>query len=226
MDISFLKDFIDFFFPRICLHCRIEKCSVDEFLCDNCFYTLEKINLELSDVKLKSINAGFNNLNNLFSLYLFQKDKPIQTLLHELKYQNKFLIGEILGKRLAKDYFPHLSKLNIDVVIPIPLHKIKKAERGYNQSYYFAKGLSNALKCKLDSKLVIRKKFTVSQTLLSKEERRANMSEAFFINKNIPYKNILLVDDVITTGSTINACAAEIKKHHDVNIFAASIAIV
>lgn len=224
--LSFINELADFFLPKICLHCNKEKCESDDLLCKNCFAELKIINNEYKAEKLKSINHESQIIQDLFGLYFFIKDSPIQTLLHELKYQNKFRIGKILGGRLAFQYYQKLIEKNIDVIVPIPLHKVKEAERGYNQSYFIAKGLSKVLKCKIDTHLVKRKKFTVSQTNLNRIERTENMQEAFAASANIKYQNILLVDDVITTGATIIACASEIKKIKDANIFAASIALV
>lgn len=224
--LSFINEIADYFLPKICLHCNKEKCESDDLLCKNCFAELESIENEYRAEKLKSINHESQIIQDLFGLYFFIKDSPIQTLLHELKYQNKFRIGKILGGRLASKYYEIISKKNIDAIVPIPLHRVKEAERGYNQSYFIAKGISKVLKCKIDRHLVKRKKFTVSQTNLNRTERSENMQEAFAASANIKYQNILLVDDVITTGATINACASAIKKIRDVNIFAASIALV
>jgi len=223
---EFLNELFDFFIPRVCLHCCKEKCSSDKLLCDDCQSKLKIVSQEmLLDKFEKSFSKG-NTLNGVYSLYLFQKDSPIQTLLHELKYQNKLSIGNILGYRFAQYFKSNPDLKSIDAIIPIPLHKVKKAERGYNQSYYFAKGISKYLGCKVDTKIIKRNRFTISQTHLSKDEREENIKEAFSVNKRIPYNNILLVDDVITTGSTISACAKEIRKHSEANIYGASIALV
>jgi len=115
----------------------------------------------------------------------------------------------------------------IDLIIPIPLHRLRKIDRGYNQSYYIAKGLSKYFNIPLSGKILFRSKFTKSQTTLNLKEREENISGAFNLKKHktVSGKNILLVDDVITTGATTNECAKVLLEAGANNVYAISAAI-
>ena len=120
------------------------------------------------------------------------------------------MLGEEIGKLAVSK-----NLKDIDIIIPVPLHKAKLRDRTYNQSEYIAKGISNILKTEVISDAVIRSRFTPTQTRLNKAERKVNVSGAFGINSKyadkLRGKNILLADDVITTGATILECASAIK---------------
>jgi ComF family protein len=116
---------------------------------------------------------------------------------------------------------------NINYIIPVPLHTLRRAERGYNQSYYIAKGLKSVLKIEILENLLKRRRFTDSQTHLSITERSENVKDAFVLKKNkkISGKNILLLDDVITTGATISECGKLLISGGAVKVFAVSVAL-
>jgi ComF family protein len=160
-------------------------------------------------------------------MFVFEMDKELQHAIHSLKYEKKFLIGVFLGKMLAEEIKTHRTNWKIDLIIPIPLHHLKKAERGYNQSLYIAKGLNKVLQCKYSDRVIKRIRYTESQTGLNMVERLENISEAFKIRnkKLIQGKTILLVDDVITTGATISECGKILLESGAQKVYAASIAI-
>jgi ComF family protein len=159
--------------------------------------------------------------------FVFEKDKELQHTIHSLKYNNKFQVGIFLGKILAAKIQSNRPNWKIDLIIPIPLHQLKKAERGYNQSYYIAKGMSKFLNVPCSDRIVKRKKYTESQTTMTLTERQENISDAFKIrNKNVVNgKTILLIDDVITTGATVSECGTVLLKSGAKKIYSASIAI-
>ena len=171
--------------------------------------------------------SNSKNVSGLFSLLNFEKDTPIQDLIHLLKYGNKPIVGNYLGNLFAEKYRNDLYELKISAIVPVPLYHSKKAERGYNQSYHFAKGISRILGIKINSSTVVRTRKTETQTHLTREERNKNVEKAFRIKSNskLDGKNILVVDDVITTGSTINECTKIIKSAGAENIYAGSIAL-
>jgi ComF family protein len=198
-------------------------------ICTNCFQKIERttpIDLE------RSFSAKFENttfISKAFSGFHFKEESIIQTLIHELKYQNKrsigVFLGEVIGQSIKND--PDFS--TADVLVPVPLHKIRLRERGYNQSELIAKGVSNATGIKVIGDLLIRTRNTETQTKLNFEERKENVKDAFFIN--VKYKNFIIdkkaiiVDDVITTGSTINECAKVLAIAGASKVFALSVAI-
>jgi competence protein ComFC len=222
---TFTSDFLNYFFPNTCLSCNIKVLSYD-ILCQNCYSKLSFTSEKDLTNHFNEYFANHKNVTALYSLLNFEKDSPLQDLIHQLKYNSKPTIGIYLGKQFASKYSAEL-KNNIDIIIPVPLFHSKKAERGYNQSAFFAKGIGDRLNIKVKNKALKRIKRTKTQTHFSKEERIANVKNSFKVcNKSsIEGKNILIVDDVITTGSTINECINLITEQKARAVFAGSIAI-
>jgi ComF family protein len=165
------------------------------------------------DQKTKKIFWGRIPIETGFSLLYFEKTNSTQKILHAIKYQNRkdlaIELGREIGKALSKIEIP----LQIDALIPVPLHQRKKFDRGYNQSELLCRGLSEILNIETNNKLVLRKKNSKSQTKLNKFLRWENAQNTYEICKDINSKNwkhIAIVDDVITTGSTIESIAKEI----------------
>jgi len=168
-----------------------------------------------------------NTISDFLSLFIFEKDKAVQAILHELKYNGKFRTAIMLGEMLAKTHSSRIMEWNIDFIIPVPLHHLKRAERGYNQSFFIAKGIKKILMIRVESGLLKRKRLTESQTGLSISKRRENVKDAFMArhSKEINGKNILLIDDVITTGATLLECGRVLHEAGAAKVYAASIAV-
>jgi ComF family protein len=166
-------------------------------------------------------------ISEFYSPFVFEKDKELQHAIHALKYDKKFPVGIFLGKVLATEIKSAKTNWNFNLIIPIPLHQLKKAERGYNQAYYIAKGVGNTLKVKVSDRVVKRIKYTESQTMMNLNEREENISGAFKVKwkNSVRGKNILLLDDVITTGATISECGKVLLEAGATKIYAVSIAI-
>jgi len=133
-----------------------------------------------------------------------------------------------LGKKIIQFYSLEILDLwKIDIIIPVPLHKVKERERGYNQSFYIAKGISENNNLIIDKTSLQRVYYTTTQTKLNLLQRKSNIKNAFLVkdNNNIANKNILLVDDVVTTGSTINECARVLLENGAQKVYVSSIAI-
>jgi ComF family protein len=219
--------FFDFILPRFCTSCSKKLSLNEKAICKSCLSSIQIASVERIqseyDRKFKNdrIIAGF------YSNFVFEKDKVLQKVIHSLKYEKRFQNGTFLGEVVGKAINGMLEEWKIDFLIPIPLHPIKKAERGYNQSYYIAKGISGQTGTPVKNNLVKRARNTKSQTTMTLIERKENVDSAFSIkNKNmIIGKNILLVDDVITTGATTSECGKELIKAGANNIYAAAIAI-
>jgi len=217
----------DFILPRFCCACKTKLPTKQDTICKSC---LSKIQRSTSTRLQREFDRKFlckKVITEFYSPFVFEKDKELQHAIHALKYDKKFPVGIFLGKVLASEIKKHSSNWQFDLIIPIPLHQLKKAERGYNQSYYIAKGVSKELRVKISDRVVKRVKYTESQTSMNLNEREENISGAFKLNKSndVQGKNILLIDDVITTGATISECGRILLEASANKIYAASIAI-
>lgn len=222
-----VKHFFDFIFPRICVSCKIKLNLNENVICNTCLNSIKIIPQDL--LKLEFIKKSHNNfyVDDLQSLFLFEKDKALQKILHSYKYENKIFIGKYLGDLVIYNLEPFIKNWDADLIIPVPLHKLKKAERGYNQSFYIAKQIAKKLNIDIDKKILKRNKYTLTQTKMNFMERKENVFNAFKVKKGnkINGKKIILVDDVITTGATISECAKVLKQNGAKNVYALSIAI-
>lgn len=224
---NYLTEVFDFFLPRFCFSCKRKLLSTEEVVCPEC---LSKIKLADSERLTQEFNRKFLNkkiISGFVSLYVFEKDKELQHIIHSLKYNQRFLVGKFLGKKLGDSIKSILNEWSIDIIVPVPLHHLKKAERGYNQSFYIAKGISETAKLPINNRIIKRKKFTQSQTTMNLIERQDNINGAFKIKngEKLSGKNVLLIDDVITTGATTSECGKVLLDRGVNKIYAASVAI-
>lgn len=207
---SYLSAFISILFPQNCLACEgvIEQGEAD--ICSIC-----RINLPRTEFHLDFQNTvaqkfwGKTKIEYAMAYLFFKKEGYVQKLLHQLKYNNQPQIGEILGNWYAQELLENDFYKKFDVIIPVPMHPKKQKKRGYNQSACFGKGLAEVWQIPHAENGIKKIKNTVSQTKKSREERYNNMKDGFEIPvvEVIQDKNILLIDDVITTGATLEACA-------------------
>jgi ComF family protein len=225
---SIVAPVINLFYPHQCLGCGNDIISDNNFLCVKCIHELPSTNYAL--------NAG-NPVERLFwgripvvaatSEFYFSKMNVVQNMIHEFKYRGNKQLGHYLGAFIGKSLEGSNRFDNIDFMIPVPLHPAKEFKRGFNQSAILCKGIHEFLDIPIMTGNVVRKVFTESQTRKNRIERWINVSESFAINQPelLKGKSILIVDDVITTGGTIEACATQIAKISDVKINIASLAI-
>jgi ComF family protein len=160
------------------------------------------------------------------SFVFFHKGGNVQELLHQLKYQGKREIGNYLGRLYGYELGDTLSFRDVEVIIPVPLHPRKLRKRGYNQSRCFAEGLAEAWNIPVENECLFRKQYSGTQTKRSRYERWENVEDIFGARNvdRIAGKHILLVDDVITTGATIEACAGILLAIEGVRVSVVSIA--
>jgi len=223
----FVNNLFDFILPRFCCSCRNKLTSEEDTMCRTCLSLIQISTAERLHREFDRKFSDKNIISEFYSPFVFEKDKELQHAIHGLKYDKKFPVGIFLGKVLASEIKINHANWQLDLIIPIPLHNLKKAERGYNQAYYLAKGVGQILKVKVLDRIVKRIKYTESQTKMNLNEREENISGAFKVKKKnvVIGKNILLLDDVITTGATISECGKILLEAGANKIYAASIAI-
>jgi ComF family protein len=222
-----LNQFFDFFLPRYCTGCNKKLPYDEKLVCLKCLNTILKADTKLIEAEYTRKFKNERIIKDFFSLYILEKDKALQDIIHSIKYNKKFLAGVLLGRLLAESLEDKIKLWEIDLITPVPLHHLKKAERGYNQSEYIAKGISKRLGIRMQNNLLRRVRYTESQTSMSLKEREQNIEKAFEVKskKKIIDKNILLVDDVITTGATIKECGKVLKDNGVKLVYACSAAI-
>lgn len=214
---AILNGFIDFILPPVCLCCESPIDAAyngrgSKFICSKCYSKLEKFG-DTHPWQSEMISRGF--IDNSISAFWFRERTEIQTLMHEMKYNKMKSVGRMFGREIGSRITLQ-SRFTWDYIIPVPLHKAKLRDRTYNQSEYIALGINEVLKTAVLNDGIIRTRFTGTQTKLNKQQRKENVKEAFSLNPkysgDITGKNIIITDDVITTGATILECADTLKK--------------
>ncbi len=219
--------FLSLFFPSICLSCSKSLLNGEDCICTYCRYHLPQTiyHLEKENPLIQHF-WGKVPIHSAAAYYFFQKGEKVQHLLHQLKYQGRKEIGVKLGEIYGFDLKQSTLFNTVDLVIPVPLYLKKEKKRGYNQSTTFAQGLSKSMGITTDTDTLARVKHSETQTKKNRFSRWENVHEIFVIREGIHLENkhVLLVDDVITTGATIEACAQELNKIKNIKISIASIA--
>lgn len=216
------------FYPQLCVFCNRSLNRDERTLCLHCILKLPRTNFHAHvENKASDIFIGRLPIVNTTSFVYFTKDGMIQDLLHSFKYEGKQELGRLFGMLLATELKECNWTNDIDAIVPIPLHKKKERKRGFNQAVLFADGIAETLNIPVVNGAVIRTKFTASQTTKSRIERIENVTDAFAVKnkESIKGKHLLLVDDVLTTGATIESCALELLKVEGVKVSIATIAL-
>jgi ComF family protein len=224
---TIFKDLFHLFYPHVCTGCGSDIIQDDNLLCLHCISQLPYTNFEKHVNNLiEKIFIGRLSLVNAMSEFYFAKGALIQTLIHELKYKGNKEMGLYLGKLMARSLTESNRFNGIDTLIPLPLFAEKEFKRGYNQATILCNGISEVMNIPVLTTAVARKKFTETQTKKHRTERWENVEESFAVINPAQLKNkhVLLVDDVITTGATLEACGAAILKNGDVSLSIATLA--
>ena len=219
---------IEFLYPPSCLICHQPPNDISQRICTSCWNSIQPLSRN-HPLYLETLQKLLSDhyVHDLVSCFVFEKNGAFQHIAHALKYQEFKSLGIELGKRIGG--VMQTWELDADIIIPVPLHKQKYRERGYNQAEYIARGISSIINKPVCTSIIQRKRYTQTQTKLSAEERRRNMQNAFEISDRgkitIAGNVCLLVDDVITTGATTDACAKELVTGGAAKIIAASSAL-
>jgi ComF family protein len=207
---NLLTSFLSLFYPNLCVICREPLIEGEEFFCMSCLLNLPKTNFHLSrDNSAFDRFLGKISLERATSYLYYSKGGMGQKLIANIKYQGNIYLGKWIGRYLAKDLLASGFFEGIDYLIPVPLHRKKLKKRGFNQSEIIAQGISSVTHIPLETKNLYRVKANITQTRKSVYERWQNTTGIFRIKDKQLFtgKHVLLIDDVLTTGSTLDACA-------------------
>ncbi|MGZ3756869.1 MAG: ComF family protein [Mucilaginibacter sp.] len=210
---SYLADFVSLLFPQLCAACGASLVANEELICTDCRYSLPFTNFHLQPDNIVARQFwGKIKVEAVYSLYYFAKGGKVQSLMHHFKYKGMHRIGDLLGNIAGDQLRKNDIFKTVDLIIPVPLHKSRLKERGYNQSACFAEGLSVKLNAPVDEHNLVRVRATETQTHKSRFSRFENMQEVFQVKNPdvLVDKHVLLVDDVVTTGSTLEACGLQL----------------
>jgi ComF family protein len=216
-----LKDFFYLFYPNICANCKEQLLQNEKVICTFCRHDLPLTNFKsYTRNKVSSIFSGRITIEKAYALLFFRKQGITKNLIHDLKYKGNEEVGVFFGNWIGEIVAKNKEFSTVDFIVPVPIHAKKKKIRGYNQVTKFGECLSMHLKVPLNEDVLIRQSATKTQTLKSRFER-FNDLESKFSAKNTSIfkeKHILIIDDVITTGATLEACAQELLKTPGIKI--------
>lgn len=222
-----LNDLLELFYPKLCVTCGDRLLFQENYVCLSCWQDLPVTNFHLQpDNKVAQLFWGRIKIESATSYFSYKKGSRYQKLIHFIKYKGMKELGFEIGQRFG--YVLKEAKIftDVDKIIPVPLHPKKFKSRGYNQSEWIANGIAAALEIPVITNNLQRKIFTSTQTKKTRFERWENVEGIFSLLRpeELNGQHILLIDDVITTGSTLEACAYQLLKVNDVKVSIASLA--
>jgi ComF family protein len=222
-----INDFISLIFPQVCVSCGKSLYKSEHSICTYCSYHLPKTNFHTDNENpIAKIFWGRINIHSASAYYSFGKGGKVQHLIHQLKYRGQKDIGVTLGKFYGYDLRKSDAFKTVETILPVPLHPRKRKKRGYNQSEFFAQGLAETMKAETDFISLTRNYESETQTRKSRFSRWQNVETIFSLRdkESLRGRHLLLVDDVITTGATLEACAQTLLQVPDVKVSIATIA--
>lgn len=218
---SWFYDLKFLFFPDYCLGCNSLLIKEEKKICINCRHDIPAVDLSLNNSDfLNLVFYGRVTLQESASLLYFRKSGKVQNIIHNLKYHGREDVGGLLADWFGHELVEERRFQTIDVIVPVPLHKKKLRQRGYNQLTTFGKRLSEIYQKPFVEDILIRKYANSSQTFKDTFSRWMNVKEIFDVQnaEKLVHKHVLLIDDVVTTGSTLEACAISLLKIQGVKI--------
>ena len=221
-----VSDVVDFLFPRYCAVCGTRLTKTESDVCVSCLSGLPKTHAHLmTENPIEKLFWTFIPIGRATS-YFFYESSEAHRVLHQLKYLNRPHVGEVLARVMATDLQEEGFFEGMDMIVPVPLHWRRKRSRGYNQCDYIAKGISSVTGLPVAKNVIRRVVNNKTQTRLEIGERRENVEDIFkLVDADVVRgKHVLLVDDVITTGSTVISCGAALAQAGEVTVSVVSLA--
>jgi ComF family protein len=222
MKISFWSRLLDLISPRLCVVCGERLAVTEETLCSKCYLHLPRTDFgrDLYENVMAKLFWGQIAIEKVTALFYYEPHAETANILYELKYKNHPEIGEVMGRLMARELQVSGFFDGIDGIVPVPLAKKRLRQRGYNQSEEIALGVSEVTGLPVCQEVVCRQVFQGRQTSKGRWERNENVAHVFEIldPEAIRGKHLLIVDDVVTTGATVIACAQELLKASDVRL--------
>jgi len=225
---TIFADTLHLFYPHVCTGCGSDLVQTDHLLCLRCISNLPHTNYaQHAGNPIEKIFWGRVPLVAAHSEFYFSKESLIQHIIHQLKYKGNQDIGIYLGEILGRTLLNSNRFLGIDYLIPLPLYADKERKRGYNQAAVICTGMSGVMNVPVLTGNVTRQRYTETQTKKHRTERWENVADSFIVNdkEELSRKNVLLIDDVITTGATLEACGQSILQSADVKLSVAALAM-
>ena len=224
---QYANDFIHLIYPHICIGCGTDVLENTEVLCNQCFSQLPATDYFLfANNPVEQLFAGRILVQQAGSTYYFTKKSLLQNIMFEIKYRGNKEAGLLMGKQTGKALQQSMRFENIDVIVPMPLSRRRLQQRGYNQATLIAQGIASVIQKPVEEHVAVRKMNTTTQTEKDRISRWQNMQYAFTINnvEALAGKHVLLVDDIITTGATLEACGQTILSIPDTKLSIATVA--
>lgn len=225
---NLIADFISLLYPQVCAACDGELLQGEEFICLDCQLQLPYTGFANQEKNaVEQMFWGRVELEAATAYLYFKKGNRARKLMHRIKYKGEKEVAEHIGKMMGEELRHSERFKNLDAITPVPLHKRKQRKRGFNQSEWFAKGLAEKLNIEVKTDVLLKTSESKSQTKKNRWQRWLNMGEQFTVHQSekIKGKHILLVDDIVTTGATLEACASLLKGETNCKISIATMAI-
>ncbi|MFB2119031.1 ComF family protein [Parapedobacter sp. 2B3] len=223
----YFNDLTSLFFAQTCAGCDAPLVSGEKLICTTCWYHLPRTHSH-QDRQNSSARQlwGRVRIEAVASYWYFREDSRVKRIIHQLKYRNCPEIGTVIGARYGAALTDTAPFNQADIIVPVPLHPKKLRKRGYNQSAFFANGIARSMQLPMAENGLVRKRPTKSQTHKNRYERYENMLQTFEANDidAIADRHVLLVDDVLTTGATLEACASTLLENGAARVSAVTIA--